>query len=73
MGQTSEVTEYMIKYLCENSLSSGMVSQKTGIPEEKLRPGYKEPLLADEFLRLCVYLKISPEKIASELKRNESE
>ena len=73
MRQTSEVTEYMIKYLCENSLSSGLVSQKTGIPEEKLRPGYKEPLLADEFLRLCVYLKISPEKIASALKRNESE
>lgn len=73
MGQTSEGTEYMIKYLCENSLSSGLVSQKTGIPEEKLRPGYKEPLLADEFLRLCVYLKISPEKIASALKRNESE
>ena len=41
MGQTSEVTEYMIKYLCENSLSSGLVSQKTGIPEEKLRPDYK--------------------------------
>ena len=73
MGQTSEVTEYMIKYLCENSLSSGQVSQKTGIPEEKLRPGYKEPLLAYEFLRICVYLNISPEKIASELKRNESE
>ena len=73
MISKSEVTEYMIKYLHENSLSSRTVSEQTGVPKEKLQQGYKEPLLADEFLRLCVYLKISPEKIASELKRKESE
>ena len=49
--------------MTEHNLSSSVISKKTGIAEKKLCPEYGEPLLADEFLRLCAYLKISPEKI----------
>mgnify|MGYP004596616867 CR=1 FL=1 len=66
MGE-SRVTEYMIKYLKDTGISSRKIAEQTKIPEDKLKPGYKEPLLADEFLRLCVLLKLSPEKISGEI------
>ncbi len=73
MMERSGVTEYIINYLCENKIQPKEIAEQTGIPENKLKPGYKEPLLADEFLRLCVVLCISPEKIASELKEEKCE
>ena len=69
MMERSGVTEYIINYLCENKIQPKEIAEQTGIPENKLKPGYKEPLLADEFLRFC----ISPEKIASELKEEKCE
>lgn len=67
------VTEYMIRYIHENQISIRQISEKTGISEEKLKSGYKEPLLADEFLELCVALDLRPEKIASALWKERSE
>lgn len=66
MGQ-SKVTEYILNYMNENNIPSRILSNQTGILEEKLSPNYKEPLLADEFLRLCVYLKLSPEEISRQI------
>lgn len=67
MGQ-SKVTEYMINYLKENGISGEEVCRQVKIAPEKLKKDYNEPLLADEFLRLCVHLKLSPEKISKDIK-----
>lgn len=65
--EKSMVTEYIIKYLTENHISAESVSADTEISVNKLKPGYTKPLLAEEFLDLCVYLKISPERISREI------
>ena len=62
--EESRVTEYILQYMKEHHILSSTLSRETGISEEKLVSEYKEALLADEFLRLCVYLKLSPEEIA---------
>lgn len=62
--EESRVTEYILQYMKEHHILSSTLSRETGISEEKLVPEYKEALLADEFLRLCVYLELSPEEIA---------
>ena len=62
--EESRVTEYILQYMKEHHILSSTLSRETGISVEKLVPEYKEALLADEFLRLCVYLKLSPEEIA---------
>lgn len=71
--EKSKVTEYMICYIRKNRISRAWISEKTGIPEQKLRKNYEEPLCADEFLRLCVVLDLTPEKIASELRKEKNE
>lgn len=65
--EESRVTEYILQYMKEHHILSSTLSRETGISEEKLVPEYKEALLADEFLRLCVYLKLSPEEIAERI------
>lgn len=72
MGK-SRVTEYMIGYIREKRISSAWISEKTGIPEQKLKTDYIEPLYADEFLRLCVVLDLEPEKIASDIREGKYE
>ena len=62
--EKSRVTEYIIHYLCINRISTAQISEITGIPEAKLKAGYTEPLLADEFLQLCVLLDLKPETVA---------
>ena len=46
----------------------GTVAQVKTI-KEKLHPDYKEPLLAEEFLELCVFLQLSPEAIAKTIRK----
>lgn len=59
--EKSRVTDKMIKYLLEHNISISEISEKTGVPEEKLKPGYSEALFAGEFLELCMMLRIRPE------------
>ena len=66
----SPVTEYMIAYLKEKGISPAETARILGIDGEKLRPGYKEPLAAEEFLELCVYLGITPEQVARQIRKN---
>ena len=56
----SRVTEYIL---------ASEISEQTQVPEEKLHPDYKEPLLAEEFLELCVFLQLSPEAIAKTIRK----
>ena len=65
--EQSRVTEYILNYMKEHNILSSTISEQTGIPEEKLTAAYKEPLFADEFLRLCVFLHLSPEEIAHQI------
>ena len=69
----SRVTEYMVNYIRRNGIPCSELSAQTGIPEEKLEPGYKEPLLAEEFLNLYSFLHLSPEEIANEIKKQKRE
>ncbi len=71
--EKSRVTEYMICYIRKNRISKEWISEKTGIPKQKLQQNYEEPLGADEFLRLCVVLNLTPEKIASDLRQGKYE
>ena len=71
--KNSKVTDYMLNYMEKNKISIDQISEKTGISKEKLTKDYTEPLLAEEFLELCVALQLSPEKVRHEinLKKNE--
>ena len=65
----SRVTEYILAYMQEKGISASEISEQTQVPEEKLHPDYKEPLLAEEFLELCVFLQLSPEAIAKTIRK----
>lgn len=65
----SRVTEYILAYMQEKGISASEISEQTHVPEEKLHPDYKEPLLAEEFLELCVFLQLSPEAIAKTIRK----
>ena len=65
----SRVTEYILAYMQEKGISASEISGQTGIPEEKLYPDYSEPLLAEEFLELCVFLRLSPEEILKNIRK----
>lgn len=70
MKQT-RVTEYLIEYLKDCHISPETVSAATGIDAYKLKDGCLRPLTAEEFLELCVYLKIRPEDVWAAVKRNQ--
>lgn len=59
----NEVTIWLAKYIKNHRLSADFISGELDIPKEKLILGTKEHLNADEFLRLCAYLQIDPQKI----------
>lgn len=65
----SRVTEYILAYMQEKGISASEISEQTQVPEEKLHPDYKEPLLAEEFLEICVFLQLSPEAIAKTIRK----
>ena len=65
----SRVTEYILAYMQEKGISASEISEQTQVPEEKLHPDYKEPLLAEEFLELCVFLQLSPEASAKTIRK----
>lgn len=59
----SKVTDYIIGYLESYGIPAECVSKEVKVPQEKLKAGYQRPLSAEEFLELCVYLKIRPEDV----------
>ena len=70
MGK-SEVTDYFLEYFEKNRINIKEISEKTGIKIHKISKEYKTPLTAEEFFRLCVFLRISPEEIRKNLRRKE--
>lgn len=60
------INDYISKYILENNIPVGQIIKATNIPEEKLLGG--EPLSSKEFLDLCFYLNLSPEKLRKQKK-----
>ncbi len=69
----SKVTDYILRHIHENKISVDQISELTGISKTKLCEEYTEPLLAEDFLELCVLLHLSPEKIRQEINLSKSE
>lgn len=67
---TSKVTDYMISYIEKKHISAEQIEEELGIWADKMRPGYGEPLWAEEFLELCIWLGIRPEDVAAEICEN---
>ena len=61
--EKSAITEFFLDFFEKNEIKIEWISEKTGIPREKLIRGYKRPLNADEFLRLCALFEIEPEEV----------
>lgn len=59
----NRVTRFLADYIAENKLSVEDISGKLNIQADKIFPGTRENLDADEFLKLCCYLHINPENI----------
>lgn len=58
--------KYLLEYVREHNMSSKGIEADTGINLEKIVLEEQE-LMADEFLRLCVYLNITPEEISDQI------
>lgn len=68
---TSKVTDYMIEYMQKHNFLISELAEELGIKKEKLREGYTQPLDAEEFLELCVRLKLRPEEVAAAIRMKE--
>lgn len=71
--EQSKVTKYMAAYLRNNNIQVSLVARQTGIAPERLRENGTQILDAADFLTLCSYLGLRPEKIAESLKKNEQD
>lgn len=58
--------KYLLQHVLEHHISSQKVEADTGINIEKLVSEKKE-LVADEFLRLCIYLQVTPEEVGDQI------
>jgi len=67
--EKSAVTEFFLDYFEKNKIKKEWISEKIGILQEKISRDYKEPLIAEEFLRLCAFLDIQPEEVLIVIKR----
>ena len=61
--EKSAITEFFLDFFEKNEIKPEWISEKTGIAKEKISRGYKSPLEADEFLRLCALFEIKPEEV----------
>ncbi len=61
--EKSAVTEFFLQYFEENKINRQWISENTGIEIDKISDNYRQPLTAAEFLELCMFLEIEPERI----------
>ena len=60
-----DVTKGIAKYISEKQLSITDIEEKLRISRRKLTVDTNDKLTAQEFLALCLYLKIRPEEYYS--------
>lgn len=65
--RNKNVVEWIANYIREEGFSVKRVAMDLKIPEHKLRGGGNEDLSAEEFLDLCSYLQVEPERIRKEI------
>ena len=58
--------KYLLQHMLKHHLSLEKMEMDTGINIEKFVSEQRE-LKADEFLRLCVYLNITPEEVSDQI------
>lgn len=58
--QKKKVTGRLAEYILRQKISVDQISRDTGIPRDKLLLPVREHLTAEEFLKLCAYLRIEP-------------
>lgn len=58
--------KYIIEYIREHNISFQKVKRDTGLDLISLER-HNNNLLADDFLRLCLYLGITPEEISDQI------
>jgi len=58
--------KYLLQHVLEHQISSQKIEADTGINIEKV-VSEKQELMADDFLRLCVYLDVTPEEISDQI------
>ena len=58
--------KYIMQYIREHDISFQRVKKDTGI-DLLLLESNSNNLLADDFLRLCIYLGIAPEEISDQI------
>lgn len=58
--------QYILNYMTEHDVLNEKVKQETGIDMVEITKDNKE-LLADDFLKLCMYLGITPEEISDQI------
>ena len=68
MGK-SAVTEFFLRYFEKNRINIEEISDITGIKKEKFSENYGKALSAEEFLKLCIFLKIKPEEVREAIKK----
>ena len=59
----NQATRWVAEYIWKNHISVEKIAEILQISEEKLCMQTEQTLEADEFLRLCAYLRIEPEHI----------
>lgn len=65
--EKSRVTDYLLQYMKQHQISAAWAAKAAKIDVDKLTEDYKEPLLSDEFLELCIILNIRPEDVMAAL------
>ena len=61
-----KVEQYILQYMKDHDISNEKVKNETGIDILSLLSEKKE-LLADDFLKLCIYFGITPEEISDQV------
>jgi hypothetical protein len=57
---------YMQEYMEQHNISYDKVKKDTGIDVRRIFYSEKN-MLADDFLRLCIYLGIAPEEVSDQI------
>lgn len=58
--------KYLLKYMKDHGISTSTVMDETGIFLGEHRDSING-LMADDFLRLCLYLGITPEEVSDQI------
>jgi len=71
--EKSAVTEFFLEYFEKNRINRDYISENTGIEVEKISGNYRQPLTAEEFLKLCLFLGITPEQVQMHIRMSSDE